>query len=99
MLDIAFIRENAELVKQAVKNKGERADVDALLALDAERRKAVAEFEELRREQNRVSKEIGARRKNKEDARELLEKMKSLANALGAQRPRARYARRSDGRG
>lgn len=94
MLDIAFIRENAQLVRQAVKNKGERADVDALLALDAERRKAVADFEELRREQNRVSKEIGARKKKNEDARELLEKMKTLAKSV-----RAREAAMKDAEG
>jgi len=94
MLDIAFIRENAPLVKRAVKNKGERTDVDALLALDAERRKAVADFEELRREQNRVSKEIGARKKKNEDARELLEKMKTLAKSV-----RAREAAMKDAEG
>lgn len=84
MLDLGFIRENAGLVREAVRNKGERADIDALLALDAERRKAVGEFEEMRREQNRVSKEIGARKKNKEDATDLLAEMKALAQEVKA---------------
>ncbi len=71
MLDIAFIRNNPELVQAAVRNKGERADVDAIVRLDVERRQAVADFEKLRGEQNRVSKEIAAHKKNKEDAKHL----------------------------
>ena len=84
MLEIGFIRENADLVRAAVRNKGESADIDALLALDAERRKSVGEFEELRREQNRVSKEIGVRKRAKENAADLLGEMKELAQQVKA---------------
>ena len=79
MLDLAFIRQNADLVKDAARNKGERVDIDALLALDAERREALTAFEQLRAEQNRVSKEIGQRKKAKEPAGDLLEQMKAVA--------------------
>ena len=34
MLDIKFIRENAEIVKMAVKHKNESADIDEILKLD-----------------------------------------------------------------
>ncbi len=79
MLDLAFIRENADRVREAIRNKGEKADLDRLLELDAERRAAVTQFESLRSEQNRVSKEIAARKKSKEDASDLIERMKSVA--------------------
>ena len=79
MLDLAFIRENADRVREAIRNKGEKADLDRLLELDAGRRAAVTQFEGLRSEQNRVSKEIAARKKSKEDASDLIERMKSVA--------------------
>ena len=82
MLDLAFIREHPDLVRRTIREKGDRADLDRLLALDAERRKALAEFESLRAEQNRVSKEIAARKKRKEPAEDLLERMRAVAEKV-----------------
>ena len=65
MLDLAFIRDHADLVRRTIREKGDHADLDKVLALDADRRKALVEFESLRSEQNRVSKEIAARKKRK----------------------------------
>jgi len=63
MLDIKFVRENAEIVKQNIKNKfqdNKLALVDEVIALDAESRKTQQEADALRAERNRISKEIGA---------------------------------------
>ena len=79
MLDLAFIRKNPDAVREAIRKKGERADVDGILALDAERRKTLAEFESLRGEQKRVSREIAAQKKRNEPADELLGQMRSVA--------------------
>ncbi|MDO8558537.1 MAG: serine--tRNA ligase [bacterium] len=57
MLDIKFIRENPEKVKEGVRKKNAKVDVDALLRLDADHRKLLSELEELRAEQNKKSKE------------------------------------------
>ena len=38
MLDIKFIRENAEIVKEAIKNKNESANIDEILNLDKKKR-------------------------------------------------------------
>lgn len=56
MLDIKFIRENAEMIKQNCKNRLSKANIACLLELDSERRKLEAEIDELRSERNRVSK-------------------------------------------
>jgi len=40
MLDLKVIRENPDLVKEAVKNKNEKADIDKILELDELRKKA-----------------------------------------------------------
>jgi seryl-tRNA synthetase len=55
MLDITFIRENPDIVKEAVKNKNSTADIDKLLELDERRRKLRGELDTKRAEQNRMN--------------------------------------------
>ena len=66
MLDIALIRNNPELIKEGIRKKRMKVDIDELLAVDEEVRKLRAEVEHLRAERNRLSKEIP---KLKEDAK------------------------------
>jgi seryl-tRNA synthetase len=82
MLDIAFVRQNPDIVRNAVREKREKADVEKILELDAERRRRLTEFETLRSEQNRVSKEIAARKKAGENADDLLAKMREVADQV-----------------
>src|SRR3989344_854979 len=58
MLDIHFIRENAEVVKAGAAKKHIVADIDRLLVVDDERRRLKQEIETKRAEQNRRSSEI-----------------------------------------
>jgi seryl-tRNA synthetase len=62
MLDIKMIRERPDFVRErlAVRGAGDDGSVDALLRLDEQRRKLVAEVETLKAQRNRASKEIGA---------------------------------------
>lgn len=60
MLDIKFIRENPELIKQAARKKLLEFDIDLFLKIDADRRKVLAEVEELRAKQNRASDMVAA---------------------------------------
>ncbi len=62
MLDMKFIRENPELVKENIKKKFQEAKlplVDQVLALDEENRAAVSEANELRASRNALSKQVG----------------------------------------
>lgn len=56
MLDIKFIRENQDIVRQAIKNKKANVDLDKILELDDGRRTWIAELEGLRAERNAGSK-------------------------------------------
>ena len=63
MLDIKFLRENPELVKENIKKKfqdGKLALVDEVIELDAKSRAVKTEADSLRANRNKVSKEIGA---------------------------------------
>lgn len=78
MIDIKFLRENAEQVRDSQKKRGEDvAIVDQILAHDGVRRDAIAEFETLRAEQNMLSKSVGAAKGDEKAA--LLERAKELA--------------------
>lgn len=60
MLDIRFIRENKDIVKEAARKKHVAIDLDALIALDNDRLALLARIEEMRATQNRASDEIAA---------------------------------------
>ena len=62
MLDIRFVRENPEAVKENIRKKFQNAKlpmVDEVIALDADKRAAEAEANELRAARNKLSKEVG----------------------------------------
>ena len=60
MLDIKWIKENAEYAKErlATRQKDYSAEIDRLLALDVERRTLIADTEAKKAEQNKISKSI-----------------------------------------
>ncbi|MCA9348973.1 serine--tRNA ligase [Candidatus Saccharibacteria bacterium] len=58
MLDIDFIRNNTEIVKTAVANKGASVDIGELLELDQTRRGLITRIDELRAERNKVADQM-----------------------------------------
>ena len=59
MLDLDLIRRDPELVRQALRNRGEESALEPILTLDAQRRERIFEGDELRARRNHVSQEIG----------------------------------------
>jgi seryl-tRNA synthetase len=57
MLDLKFIRENPELVRQAIANRHDDTPVDEILRLDTERRQKIGKLDSLRQERKTISKE------------------------------------------
>lgn len=103
MLDIKFIRENPDVVKQNIKNKFQDQKlplVDEVIALDAENREVIRSADEMRATRNRVSKTIGAlmaqgRRDEAEVAkREVKEQSDRLAEAEAKEAELAEQIRR-----
>lgn len=68
MLDVKLIRKEPDMVRRALEARGEAADLDWYLQQDRELRSVTHEFEEVRAEQNRLSKQIGQLRRDGEDA-------------------------------
>jgi seryl-tRNA synthetase len=87
MLDLAFVRANLELVKEKLRARG--ADPEALLGnfaeIDARRRQAITQVETLKAERNKLSEEVGKRKRAGEDASELMERMPQLKDQIERQ--------------
>ncbi len=82
MLDMRFVRDNPEEVRQALQNKGEEAALDDFLELDGRRRGRLQEVESLKNRRNTVSKEIGRLKKEGLDATALLEEMRQVGEQI-----------------
>ncbi len=87
MLDIKFLRENPDIVKQNIKNKFQDSKlplVDEVIELDAESRKTQQEADSLRAEKNQLSKQIGAlmAQGKKEEAEEIKKKVAESSSRL-----------------
>ena len=59
MLDIRFIREHPDLVREGIKKKGDTDRVDEILSLDGRRREILGQAEALKNTRNVVSEQIG----------------------------------------
>lgn len=82
MLDIKFIRENPEIVKQGILNKNEKDTVDEILEADKERRKLLVTVEELKAKRNKVSQEVGRLKKAGENADDIVAEMKQVSEDI-----------------
>ena len=87
MLDIKFIRENAELVREGARKKRIDVDIDRLLEIDEERRSLLQESEQLKAEKNAASQQIATLKgEEKQQAivrmREVSQKIKEFETSL-----------------
>ncbi|MBR6050208.1 MAG: serine--tRNA ligase [Clostridia bacterium] len=87
MIDLKFLRENPDVVKQNIKNKFQDAKlplVDEVIALDAENRATIQEANDLRAEKNKCSKAIGAlmAQGKRDEAEEMKKKVAESAARL-----------------
>ena len=84
MLDVKFIRENCEKVKTrlAMRTKNYNEEIDRIIALDEKRRSLIFNVEQMKAEQNRVSKEIPALKKNGQDTTAVFAQMKKISDQI-----------------
>ena len=82
MLDIKFIRENLDLVKKTIKNRGMKLSLNEFISLDKESRKVQIELEELRRQKNAANEEITKFLKEKKDPKKKIKQMKGIADKI-----------------
>ncbi len=83
MLDLAYIREKVDLLKDALSRRGYDLDpVDELVELDKLRRSLIHEVEELRRLKNEKSEEVARLKKEGKDASKIIEEMRAVSQKI-----------------
>ncbi len=78
MLDLKFIRENIDLVRQAIEQRHDSAPLDEILHLDSERRQRILELESLRHERKEASRERKTDQETVEEGRDLRAMIRGL---------------------
>ena len=86
MLDIKFIRENAEEVKKNCELRNIKCDIDKLLDLDEKRKKSLQYIEELKAEKNKIN-DLMKMSKDKDEKKQLIEQGKAVKNKLEISEP------------
>ena len=82
MLDIKFIRQNPEIVKEACRKKQAKIDIDLLLEVDEKKRKLLQTLEEIRAKKNKASLQI-RELKNEEEKKKIILEMRELDKDSG----------------
>jgi seryl-tRNA synthetase len=82
MLDLSFVRDNLELVKEKMRERGLTEILGDFESLDGERRRLLMEVEGRKARRNKVSDEIASLKKQKLDASALIAEMKPLSNEI-----------------
>jgi len=81
MIDIKLIRENPELVRQALEKRGDSFALDSILEIDGRYRNLLRQTEELRAKHNETSKQLG---KSKEKPPQLIAQMRQLGEQVSS---------------
>ncbi len=84
MLDMKFVRENPELVIEAVRKRNGELNLDEFLELDKKRREITQQVEALKMERNNASKEIGKMKKAGEDAEAKMAEVREIGKKIAA---------------
>jgi seryl-tRNA synthetase len=82
MLDLKFIRENIDLVKDSIKNRGLKLDLSEFISLEKKRRDVLSKLEELRKQKNVANDEITKILKEKKDPKNKIKQMKGIADQI-----------------
>ncbi|MDO0993651.1 serine--tRNA ligase [Staphylococcus borealis] len=83
MLDIRLFREEADKVKSKIELRGDDPKVvDEVLELDNERRQLIGKTEEMKARRNKVSEEIAEKKRNKENADDVIKEMRELGDEI-----------------
>ena len=90
MLDMKFVRENPEVVIEAVRKRNGELNLDEFLALDKERREITQQVEALKNERNTASKEIGKLKKAGENVEEKMAEVRAIGDKIAADDARLR---------
>jgi seryl-tRNA synthetase len=88
MLDPRLYREEVDTIRKGLERRGAKVDLDAMVNIDIEKRKANLRLDQLKAERNAVSEQIAQMKRAGQDAQPAIEKTRDLGDALKAEQER-----------
>jgi seryl-tRNA synthetase len=82
MLEAKYIRDHLDEVRERLSSRGQTISLDQFVTIDGERRKTLQEWERLRSLQKKVSDEVSSKKREGENAAELISEMKKVSQEL-----------------
>ena len=82
MLDLKMIRTNPKKIKEGLKKRKSKINIDEIIGLDQKKRDLISKVNLLKEERNKVNSEIGKLKKEKKDAREIISTMKKVSQDI-----------------
>jgi len=82
MLEVKFVRQNLELVKESLVKRGQEHDLGEFLDCDARRRAILLEVEELKHQRNTVSDRVAQMKRDNQDPSDLIAEMKTVSRTI-----------------
>jgi len=82
MIDLKIVREHPDLVREAVRKKHEKGDVDGILQLDQKRRQLLTEMEKLKADRNRASEKVAELKRSGQDATSLISETRAAGDRI-----------------
>lgn len=82
MLDLKFVRENLDVVRKALQDKGEDAAIELFADVDEKRRELLRNVEQLKNRRNTVSEQVAQMKRKGEDATAVIEEMRLVSQRI-----------------
>ena len=82
MLEIKFVRQNAELVQESLRKRGQAYGLEEFLDCDSKRRAILLEVEELKHQRNKASERVARMKRDNEDPSEIIAEMKTVSQKI-----------------
>ena len=82
MLNPKLLRDDPDLIRKALKRRGDTADIERLIELDEKRRQLITRIQDLKKQRNEISEQVGHLKKKGENPDKLMEQAKSLAQNI-----------------
>lgn len=82
MIDLRLLKDNPDIVRQALLKRREKIDFDKIIEIDKQRRAVITETQELKQQHNILSEKVGKLRRQGKEPRELMQEAKDLAEKI-----------------
>ena len=82
MIDLKLLKDQPDVIRQALQRRGDDLDLDQIIQFDVKRRKGITEIEQLKQERNTLSAKVAELRRQKKDTAQLVQQAKDIGRLI-----------------